>query len=212
MMPNDVRQRLLETARRMNALGINQGAAGNISFRTHEGFIITPSAKHYDEMQADELVEVALDSGEVLSGGRPSSEWRFHRDIYRAREEVDVVLHAHPVFCTALACQRRSIPAFHYMVAVAGGKSIECADYALFGTQALSNHVLKALEDRRACLMANHGMIALGSDLRGALALAVEVETLAAQYVRTLQMGEPVMLSDEQMEEALQAFSGYGTR
>ena len=212
MKQQNMRQQLVETARRMNALGINQGAAGNLSFRSHQGFIITPSAMHYDEMRADDLVELALGSGEVISGGRPSSEWRFHRDIYQAREEVNVVLHAHPVFCTALACQHRSIPAFHYMVAVAGGKSIECAGYALFGTQALSDQVLAALENRRACLMANHGMIALGSDLRGALALAVEVETLAAQYVRTLQMGEPVMLSDEQMDDALQAFSGYGTR
>lgn len=212
MSSSNLRQQLVETARRMNTLGINQGAAGNISFRVIDGFVITPSAMPYDEMTADDLVEVALDSGEVVSGGRPSSEWRFHRDIYLARADVDAVLHAHPVFCTALACQRRSIPAFHYMVAVAGGDSIECADYALFGTQALSDHVLEALQDRRACLMANHGMIALGRDLRGALALAVEVETLAAQYVRSLQMGDPVLLSEEQMQAALEAFSGYGTR
>lgn len=206
-----LRQELIDTALRMNASGINQGTAGNLSIRYGDQFIITPSGMHYDEMGADDLVRVSIESGEVVDGGKPSSEWRFHRDILRARDEVNVVLHAHPVFCTALACQRRNIPAFHYMVAVAGGNSIECADYALFGTQALSDHVLQALEGRRACLMAAHGMIALGKSLKSALALAIEVETLAAQFVRVLQMGEPPLLSDQQMDEALSAFSGYGT-
>ena len=206
-----LRQELIDTALRMNDAGINQGTAGNLSIRCGDQFVITPSGMHYDEMEPDDLVSISIKSGEVVDGGKPSSEWRFHRDILCAREEVNVVLHAHPVFCTALACQRRSIPAFHYMVAVAGGKSIECADYALFGTQALSDHVLQALDDRRACLMAAHGMIALGKSLKAALALAIEVETLAAQFVRVLQMGEPPLLSDQQMDEALSAFSGYGT-
>ncbi|MCP4010863.1 MAG: class II aldolase, partial [Proteobacteria bacterium] len=181
-----------------------------LSFRVGDRFIITPSGLHYDEMQADDLVEVSLSTGKVIGGGKPSTEWRFHRDILASRDDVDVVLHAHAVFCTALACQQREIPAFHYMVAAAGGKCIRCADYALFGTQELSTHVLQALGSDRACLMANHGMIALGKSLKSALALAVEVETLAAQYVRALQIGEPVLLSDKQMDEVIDAFSGYG--
>ena len=213
-MPADNRKNrraLIYTALKMNTLGINQGTAGNISFRAGEHLIITPSGVHYDAMQPDDLVKLSIETGEVVDGGKPSSEWRFHRDILHARGDIEAVMHAHPVFCTALACQRRGIPAFHYMVAVAGGKRIECSDYALFGTQELSDHVLRALGEHRACLMANHGMIALGRSLETALALAVEVETLAAQYVRALQMGEPVLLSDAQMDEALEAFSGYGT-
>jgi len=206
-----LRQELIDTALRMNELGINQGTAGNLSFRAGERFIITPSGKHYDELQADDLVEVSIETGRVIAGGRPSTEWRFHRDIFASRDDIDVVLHAHPVFSTALACQQHDIPAFHYMVAAAGGKSIRCAKYALFGTQALSAHVLKALGDNRACLLANHGLITLGINLKSALNLAVEIETLAAQYIRVLQMGEPILLSDAQMDEVIDAFSGYGS-
>lgn len=204
------KEQLIETALRMHSEGINQGTAGNLSQRIGDHFIITPSGMAYEDMQPSDLVEIETISGKIISDGRPSSEWRFHRDILASRTDVEVVLHAHPVFATALACQRRNIPAFHYMVAVAGGKSIECADYALFGTQALSKHVLKALGPRKACLMANHGIIALGKNLKSALALAVELETLAAQYIRVLQMGDPILLSSEQMDEALSAFSGYG--
>ena len=210
MSSQNQRQALIDTARRMNEQGINQGTAGNLSFRAGENFIITPSGKHYDEMHADDLVEVSISTGEVVAGGRPSTEWRFHRDILASRNDIHVVLHAHPVYSTALACQQREIPAFHYMVAVAGGKRIRCAGYALFGTQLLSKYVLEALGSHRACLMANHGLIALGRNLKSALNLAVEVETLAAQYIRVLQMGEPVLLTDAQMDEVITAFSGYG--
>ena len=210
MNSKNQRQDLIDTARRMNELDINQGCAGNLSFRSGENFIITPSGVHYDEMHTDDLVEVSISTGRVIHGGRPSTEWRFHRDILASREDIHVVLHAHPVFSTALACQQREIPAFHYMVAAAGGKRIRCADYALFGTQTLSTYVLKALGDHRACLIANHGLITLGKNLKSALNLAVEVETLAAQYIRVLQMGEPVLLSDTQMDEVIEAFSGYG--
>jgi len=211
-MPHTTEQRiaLINTARAMRREGINQGTAGNLSMRLGDDFIITPSGMDYADMQPSDLVKMNIASSEVLGSGKPSSEWRFHRDIYAHRADVEVVLHAHPVFATALACQRREIPSFHYMVAAAGGKHIACADYALFGTQALSAHVLKALGPRKACLMANHGIITVGKNLRSALALAVEVETLAAQYIRVLQMGEPVLLSDTEMDEALQAFSGYG--
>ncbi len=210
MYSQNQRQTLIDTARRMNDLGINQGTAGNLSFRAGENFIITPSGMHYDELQADDLVEVSISTGNVIAGGRPSTEWRFHRDILASRDDIHAVLHAHPVYSTALACQQREIPAFHYMVAVAGGKRIRCANYALFGTQQLSEYVLKALGRHRACLMANHGLIALGKNLKSALNLALEVETLAAQYIRVLQMGEPILLTDAQMDEVINAFSGYG--
>lgn len=210
MSSQNQRQMLIDTARRMNDLGINQGTAGNLSFRAGKNFIITPSGMHYDEMQADDLVEVSISTGNVITGGRPSTEWRFHRDIFASRDDIHAVLHAHPVYSTALACQQREIPAFHYMVAVAGGKRIRCAKYALFGTQRLSEYVLDALGRHRACLMANHGLIALGKNLKDALNLAVEVETLAAQYIRVLQMGEPILLTDAQMDEVIKAFSGYG--
>lgn len=206
----DLRKQLIHTALRMRSEGINQGTAGNLSVRDGKHFTITPSGMAYEDMKPADLVKIETSSGKVISPGLPSSEWRFHRDIYASRADAEVVLHAHPVFSTALACQRRSIPAFHYMVAAAGGKNIECSDYALFGTQALSEHVLKALGPRKACLMANHGIIALGKNLSSALSLAVEVETLAAQYIRVLQMGDPILLSDAQMDEALDAFSGYG--
>jgi L-fuculose-phosphate aldolase len=154
-----------------------------------------------------------MDSGEVpdVTGPRkPSSEWRMHRDVYRARPAAQAILHAHPVHCAALACLRRPLPAFHYMVAVAGGRDIRCAPYATFGTQDLSDHVLAALEDRRACLMANHGLLCLGSDLRSALALAVEIEALARTYLQCLAVGEPVVLEDAEMERVLEKFKDYG--
>jgi L-fuculose-phosphate aldolase len=205
-----LREALIQTALRMHREGINQGTAGNLSARVDDHFIITPSGMAYEDMQPGDLVSIDIASSEVIGSGRPSSEWRFHRDILANRKDVNVVLHAHPVFSTALACQHREIPPFHYMVAAAGGKRIRCADYALFGTQQLSDYVLQALDGNKACLMANHSIIALGKNLESALALAVEVETLAAQYIRVLQMGEPVLLSDAQMDEALDAFSGYG--
>jgi len=211
-MPNTtkLRESLIQTAIRMRHEGINQGTAGNLSVRIDDHLIITPSGMAYEAMQPDDLVSIDIASAKVIGSGRPSSEWRFHRDIMASRADINVVLHAHPVFSTALACQHREIPPFHYMVAAAGGKRIRCADYALFGTQQLSDYVLQALDGNKACLMANHGIIALGKNLKSALALAVEVETLAAQYIRVLQMGEPLLLSDAQMDDALDAFSGYG--
>ena len=143
-------------------------------------------------------------------GPRPSSEWRIHRDVYGARPEARAVLHAHPVYSTALACLRRPLPAFHYMVAVAGGSDIRCADYATFGSQALSDAVLRALEGRRACLMANHGLLCLAADLRGALALAQEIEQLSRSYLQCLAAGEPVLLDDAEMERVLERFRSYG--
>ncbi len=142
---------------------------------------------------------------------QPSSEWRFHRDILQARQEIGAVIHTHSMFATTLACLRKDIPPFHYMLAVAGGDSIRCAPYALFGSQALSDLALQALQGRKACLLANHGMIVIGSDLEKALALAVEVETLCEQYWRALQVGQPYLLSEQEMAQVAQQFKGYGS-
>jgi len=195
----------------MNRLGINQGTAGNASRRITDGLLITPSGVPYEKMKPGDIV--ALDpEGRPRGTGTPSSEWRFHFDILRNRDNVDAVLHAHPPFCTALACLGMDIPAFHYMVAVAGGDSIRCAPYATFGTQQLSDNALRALEGRKACLLANHGMICVADSLSAALALAVEVEALAQQYWRALQVGTPQILPHEEMQTVLEMFQGYGSK
>ena len=193
----------------MNRLGINQGTAGNASVRVPEGLLITPSGLAYDRMKPEDIVTIDKD-GDTRGTGTPSSEWRFHFDIMVTRQEAQAVLHAHPPFCTALACLGMDIPAFHYMVAVAGGDSIRCAPYATFGTQALSDNALQALDGRRACLLANHGMICLAGGLKAALRLAVEVETLAQQYWRALQIGTPRILPADEMKTVLEKFRTYG--
>lgn len=207
-----LRRDIIAACRKMNALGINQGTSGNIGVRAPEGVLITPSGMAYDALEPGDIVAMDLDGSLAPGQRRPSSEWRFHRDILAARPDAGAVVHTHAMFATTLACLHRDIPAFHYMVAVAGGDSIRCASYATFGTQELSDHALTALEGRRACLLANHGMIALGADLDAALALAVEVETLAAQYWRALQIGEPVLLPEEEMRRVLEKFKSYGTQ
>lgn len=189
--------------------GLNRGSSGNVSARCGEGFLVTPSGLPSAEVRPEQVVYMTL-SGEYEDGLAPSSEWRFHRDIYVSRAEVGAVVHVHSPFAVSLSCLRCDIPAFHYMVAVAGGKDIRCAGYATFGTQALSDKVLLALEGRQACLMANHGLIATGPTLDRALALAIEVESLCEQFWRASLMGEPVLLTDTEMDEALDKFSGYG--
>ena len=203
-----LRMKVVATARRMNALGINRGKSGNVSARIDGGFLITPSALPYDETNAGDVVAVDLD-GNATGRRRPSSEWRFHRDIYAARTEVAAIVHSHSPFATALACLDRDIPAFHYMVAVAGGSDIRCAPYATFGTQRLSDHAVAALAGRNACLLSHHGMIALGASLESALALAVEVETLAEMYCRALSIGAPTLLREEEMRAIVDKFAAY---
>lgn len=206
---------VISTARAMSERGINRGRSGNVSVRHGDGILITPSSVDYDELTVDDVVELDLDgSWRVANDRRPSSEWRFHVDVLATRPEAEAVVHAHPVHATALACHRRGITSFHYMVAVAGGHDIRCADYATFGTPQLSANVLAALEDRRACLLANHGVVAIGSSLASALDLAVEVEVLAGQYLAALAIGEPVMLTEDEMDEVLAKMSsgaGYGS-
>ncbi len=205
----NLREALIAVNRRMVALGLNRGRSGNLSARFEDHFLITPSGADPHAMGPENLVAMDFD-GAVRGQGAPSSEWRFHRDILVARPEINVVLHAHPIFSTALACLGRGIPAFHYMVAAAGGASIRCAPYATFGSQELSDHALAALVARRACLLANHGMIALGESLDLALDLAIEVEALAEQYGAALQLGEPMILSDVEMAKVLEKFRTYG--
>lgn len=208
-MSQALRREVIATARTMNALGINQGTSGNVSARWREGLLVTPSGVPYEELGPDDIVYLRGD-GSFRGARRPSSEWRIHRDLLAARPEAGAVVHTHSPYATALACLGQAIPAFHYMVAVAGGDSIRCAPYATFGTQALSDHALAALEGRTACLLANHGVVALGASLSRALHLAHEVEVLAAQYCRALQIGAPVLLPAAEMERVLEQFKSYG--
>lgn len=204
-----LRAEIVATARRMNELGINHGKSGNLSHRIPGGFLVTPTGLDYDRLKPADIVAMRFDGthkGSIL----PSSEWRFHADILEARPEINAVLHTHSVFATALACLRRDIPAFHYMVAVAGGDSIRCAPYATFGTAELSRHAVAALEGRKACLLANHGLIVLGASLKDALALGVEIETLASIYCRVLALGEPVLLDRTEMAIVIEKFKTYG--
>ena len=205
----DPRADLIASARALQPAGLNKGTSGNVSVRDGAGFLITPTGLAYDGLGPDDIPRMALD-GAWTGKHKPSSEWRFHRDLYAARPEAGAVVHAHPPFAVALACLRRDIPPFHYMVAVAGGATIRCAPYATFGTAALSEAVLAGLADRRACLLANHGLVALGADLPRALKLTVEVEELARQYLLALGAGGPVMLSDTEIAEALEQFETYG--
>lgn len=204
-----LRQALLATARAMVTARLNVGTAGNASARTADGMLITPSGLAPDSCRPEDMVRVAPD-GTSVGSLAPSSEWRFHAELYVRRPEAGAVIHAHAPFATALACQRIEIPPFHYMIARFGGDTVRCAEYATFGTQALSDSVMAALEERSACLIANHGMVVFGRDLEHGLALAVEFEALCEQYWRTLQLGPPVLLGATQMAEAVERFSWYG--
>lgn len=206
------RQAVIDACLAMNRLGVNQGASGNASLRLDaDRLLITPSGMAYERMTPADIVEMRLDgSWTAAPSRRPSSEWRFHRDILAARPDAGAVLHAHSTFATALAVHQRGIPPFHYMVALAGGEDIRCAPYATFGTQELSNGALAALEGRDACLLGHHGMITLGASLDKALALAVEVETLARQYIHALALGEPPRLSSEEIAAVAERMRGLG--
>jgi L-fuculose-phosphate aldolase len=204
-----LRAGIVATAVRMNERRINSGKSGNVSARTETGFLITPTGLAYESMRPEDIVAVTL-AGAASGPQLRSSEWRFHRDIYADRADAGAIVHAHSPFATTLACLGRGIPAFHYMVAIAGGKDIRCAPYATFGTQELSDNALAALLGRRACLLANHGMIAVDASLEIALALAIEVEALAEQYWRALQIGSPNLLSDAEMNIVLEKFKSYG--
>jgi L-fuculose-phosphate aldolase len=231
-MNADLAAAVLDTARAMNRSGINRGSAGNVSVRcaSSPSFLITPTGMAYEDCTADDMVAVALlstDSPQVGAGDTaitgaqarrlapydrraPSSEWRFHHDIYQHFPEAGAVVHTHANFATALACQSMAVPAFHYMVARFGGADVRCATYATFGTQALSDAIIAALAGRSACLMAHHGMVVMGRDLPHALALAIELETLCEQYWRTLQLGPVTLLPPDEMQRVMALFASYG--
>lgn len=207
-----LRRAVIGTAQRTLAAGLTHGTSGNVSARTPGGFCVTPSGIPYESLQPADIVELDV-AGNVTRGShRPSSEWRIHRDVYVARPEVNAVVHVHPPFATTISCLRRDLPAVHYMIAAAGGATVRCAAYATFGTEELSGAVLEALRDRQACLMANHGLVALGADLDAALGVAVEVEKVAEIYWRALAAGEPVILDDAEMARVLERFRDYGAR
>jgi L-fuculose-phosphate aldolase len=209
MKDRNKRQTIIDACLRMNTLGINQGTSGNISVRHGDGLLITPTSTPYETMRPEQIIHMDFD-GAHDPAQRPSSEWRFHRDILKARPDVEAVVHAHPTYCTALAIMGMEIPPVHYMIACAGGDTIRCAPYATFGTQELSEHAVRALEGRLACLLAHHGMIAVGPSLAKAMWLAVEVETLARQYHAALQIGKPPLLSREEIEKVRVRMAGYG--
>jgi L-fuculose-phosphate aldolase len=210
---SELRHAVIATASAMNAAGINVNKSGNVSVRcargTRPGYLLTPSGIAYERLTTDDLVFV--DPSGVVTGTRtPSSEWRFHGAIYAARDDIGAIVHTHSPHATALACQGLGIPAFHYMVAAAGGVDIRCAAYATYGTQELADRALAALEGRRACLLAHHGVIACGAGLDEALALAIEVENLARTYVVVRLLGEPQLLDQDEMARVLARFEDYG--
>ena len=217
----ELRAEVIATARAMNTSGINVNKSGNVSVRCRHarksGFLITPTGVPYDTLKPPDLVFIPLGKpgGDDLPDGvmgtrKPSSEWRFHFDILRSRDEFEAIVHTHSQAATALACHHLGIPPFHYMVAVAGGADVRCAPYATFGTQVLSDNALEALRGRKACLLAHHGVIACERSLSRALALAIEIENLAGMYLRARQLGEPPLLSAEEMARVIERFSTYG--
>ena len=205
-----LRDQLVSTAKQMSALGLTPGMSGNVSVRSPQGMIVTPSGLPYGEMTSDDTVEVKLD-GTIRPGQRtPSTEWQLHRDILGARQDVQAIVHTHSLFSTTISMLRRSIPAVHYMVVLAGADEIPCAEYATFGSSELALNAVSALRGGSACLLANHGMVALGSTLAGALRLAAEVETLASQYWHAAQVGTPHVLDHGELTRVRARFAEYG--
>lgn len=205
----NLRNEVIATCLRMNAEGINQGTSGNVSVRTEDGFLITASGVPYHRAKPIHIVAMDLEGG-YFGDFLPSTEWRMHFDIYRTRPEAQAIVHVHSTYAAALSCLRKDIPAFHYMIGVTGGTSLRVSDYAEFGTQELSDTMLVAMQDRKACLLANHGQICFGPNLDKALWLAIEVETLCKQYWAACLAGTPVVLADSQMRTVLARFASYG--
>ncbi len=209
MNETELRSQLVCLARKLDAQGLNRGTSGNVSVRHSDGMLITPSGSGAEGITEDDIVFVNMD-GAAHGRWKPSSEWLFHRDIFAQRPEFCAIIHTHSIAATTLACLRKDIPPFHYMIAVAGGDTIRCADYATFGTQELSDNALIALRGRKACLLANHGMIAADGNISEAFRVTVEVETLSEMYLRALQVGEPALLTKEEFKAAENRFATYG--
>jgi L-fuculose-phosphate aldolase len=208
----DIRRSIIDHCRQMNETGLNQGTSGNISVRHGDRMLITPSSIPYGEIEPDMIASIALDATDGAWEGpkKPSVEWWFHHGIMRARPEVNAVLHTHSTYATILAIARKPIPACHYMIAAFGGNDVRVCNYARYGTPELAANVLKALEGRSACLMANHGMVVTGSSLKKAMWAAVELETIAKQYYHSLLIGGPVILDDDEIDDVVRSFGGYG--
>ena len=207
-----LRDQLVTTAKRMSDLGLTPGLSGNASVRTAAGFLVTPSAMPYADLRADDVVELRADGSARGDQRTPSSEWQLHRDLLAARPDTVAIVHTHSLYCTSIACLRRPLPAVHYMVALAGTDVVPCADYATYGTAELATNVLRALGTGDACLMANHGMVALGRSLDAALRLAAELETVAAQYWHASAIGTPHVLSADEIARVRTRFASHGQK
>ena len=211
----DQRNQVIEYSLKLNSTNLSPLRSGNISLRAKEddkdGYLITPSGKKYETLKPEDIVFMGLNDEieKKDSGNNPSSEWRFHRDIYLNKFEAQAIVHAHSPHATAVSSHGKSIPPFHYMIALAGGEDIKCADYATFGTEELSKNVIKALEDRSACLMSNHGQVAFGKNLEQAFELAQEIENICHQYTIALKLGKPKILSFEEMKKVLEKAKNY---
>jgi L-fuculose-phosphate aldolase len=207
----ELRAGIVRVAQALDRAGFCPSKSGNVSARWRDGLLLTPSGLPYAAMQPGDVVEIDL-AGRLRAGARkPSSEWPFHTTIYKARPDAQAIVHTHSPMATALSCARKGLPAFHYMIALCGGPDVRCADYATFGTQELADNAVKALDDRKAVLLANHGVIALGATLEGAHAIAAEVENLATQYLALLAAGQkPVILGKAEMKRVAEKFAGYG--
>ena len=209
MTESDLRTAMLAALRRLDTAGLNRGSTGNLSHRCGEGLLITPTGMGADDIAPEDLVWLGFD-GTRRGRLKPSSEWHFHQALYRARPELHAIVHTHATFATALACLRRELPAFHYMVAVAGGDSVRCAPYRLFGTEALSDAMVEAMHERKACLLATHGVVSAGATLREAMKVMTEIESLCQTYLAALAVGEPALLSGAEMAAVIEKFRGYG--
>ena len=209
-----LRAAIIATAQDLNNRGFCPSKSGNVSARFNEGFLITPSGVQYDDLTQEDIVYIDANGNPAPSmkqGLRPSSEWRFHQAIYQSHADAQAIAHTHSPLATALSCARTPIPAFHYMIALAGGSDIRCAEYATFGTEDLAHNMLKSLEGRKAVLLANHGVVAYGKSLLGAATLVIEVENLARQYLTLLSAGlQPVILDAGEMARVQKSFAGYG--
>ena len=212
MKNSEKRKEVIKYSIKLNTTNLSPLRSGNISVRSIEnnveGFLITPSGKKYDTLKEEDIVFVSSD-GNHDTNLKPSSEWRFHKDIYLKKAEAKAIVHAHSPHATAVSAHGKDIPAFHYMIALAGGDSIKCAKYATFGTQELSNNIINALENRKACLMSNHGQVAFGENLESTFELAEELENICHQYINTIKLGEPKILSSSEMDVILDKVKNY---
>jgi L-fuculose-phosphate aldolase len=210
---NKLKLQVIRYSKKLNSTNLSALRSGNISIKVREknieGFFITPSGKKYSSLKPRDIVFVSLKGKFDKKKGIPSSEWRFHQDIYVNKKEAKAIVHAHSTCATALSTHEKSIPAFHYMIGVAGGKDIKCTKYATFGTRKLSNNILAALKNRSACLMGNHGQIAFGENLDKAFELAQEVENICNQYINALRIGIPKILSKKEMKIVLDKMKNY---